>query len=328
VSWITDDFRLKLLAVGLAVLMLGAVAFSQNPPTTKTLTRTIDYVVPEGKAVLNPPSRATLTVTGLADTISTVTPNSVAVTIDLSNVAPGSSVKVTPVAKSLVPGVTISNPPAPIALFIDQMLKVHLPVTVRTPRQTPGWLVTKAQALCPTPPSTPCSVMFIGPASIETNLSAYADFTAPVLAATYDTPNVQVTLEQNGKPIDQAKLANTVIPQPSLDPNFVSIHIEAKATTASGQVVLVDSPPSSPPPTCYRITGISIDPAIVIVSGPPQTVNNMTTITLPAIDLSHDTSSTTVKVTIPYPDGVSSGNTTALVTYSISKNPNCASPSP
>ena len=32
---ITDDWRLKLLAVGLALLMLGAVAFSQNPPTTK-----------------------------------------------------------------------------------------------------------------------------------------------------------------------------------------------------------------------------------------------------------------------------------------------------
>ena len=29
---ITEDWRLKLLAFGLAVLMLGAVAFSQNPP--------------------------------------------------------------------------------------------------------------------------------------------------------------------------------------------------------------------------------------------------------------------------------------------------------
>ncbi len=35
---ITDDWRLKLLAVGLAVLMLGAVAFAQNPPTTKSFT--------------------------------------------------------------------------------------------------------------------------------------------------------------------------------------------------------------------------------------------------------------------------------------------------
>ena len=39
-SWglITDDWRIKLLALGLAVLMLGAVAFSQNPPTTGNLT--------------------------------------------------------------------------------------------------------------------------------------------------------------------------------------------------------------------------------------------------------------------------------------------------
>ena len=43
---ITDSWRLKLLAVGLAVLMLGAVAFSQNPPTTKSLTVSLNYTVP------------------------------------------------------------------------------------------------------------------------------------------------------------------------------------------------------------------------------------------------------------------------------------------
>jgi len=45
-SWITEDWRLKLLALGLAVVMLGAVAFSQNPPTIKTLSVPLNYRLP------------------------------------------------------------------------------------------------------------------------------------------------------------------------------------------------------------------------------------------------------------------------------------------
>ena len=36
-SWIAENWRLKLLAVGLSALMLAAVAFSQNPPTIKSI---------------------------------------------------------------------------------------------------------------------------------------------------------------------------------------------------------------------------------------------------------------------------------------------------
>ncbi|HEX9561335.1 MAG TPA: hypothetical protein VGA76_08885, partial [Candidatus Dormibacteraeota bacterium] len=69
-SWITDDWRLKLLAVGLAVLMLGAVAFSQNPPTSITMKVGINYSVPSGLILINPPKQTTVTVSGLADLVS------------------------------------------------------------------------------------------------------------------------------------------------------------------------------------------------------------------------------------------------------------------
>ena len=43
ITLITNEWRLKLLAFLLAVLMLGAVAFSQNPPTTRSLSVPLDY---------------------------------------------------------------------------------------------------------------------------------------------------------------------------------------------------------------------------------------------------------------------------------------------
>lgn len=322
-SWITDDWRLKLLALGLAVLMLGALAFSQNPPTFKTLSKNIDYVVPSGLMVINPPSKATVTVQGLADTIGSLTANSLVVTADLSRATPGPNVNVTPVAKLLVGGVTISVPPAPIALFIDQRAAVKLAVTVRTPSVTAGWEVTKAEARCP---STPCTVTFDGPVSIETNLKAYADFTSPVQNSSYDRLTQPVVLEQNGSPIDLKKLSANTVPSANLDIETASIHVEAKTGTTSRQVVLIDSPPSHAPPACYRVTNVVVDPVTVVEIGTPDALGQATTLVLAAVDLSNATSDTTFRVTIPYPDGVTGNVLIARVTYSISRNPNCPSP--
>jgi YbbR domain-containing protein len=325
VSWIADDWRLKLLALGLAVLMLGAVAFSQNPPTSKTMQVPIAYSVPDGLMLINPPSKTTVTVTGLADTISSVTSSSVVASFDLTKATPGPSVKVNLVVKSLVLGVTVLNPVIPEALDIDQRASIKLTVVVRTPRVTAGWQITKAEASCPT---APCSVTFDGPASLETNLKAYADFTSPVEYTSRDVLTQPVVLEQNGTPLDLAKLIATTRPQPSLDINTVGIHIEAKTGTTSRQVVLIDSSPIRPPPTCYRVTNVIVDPVTVVLTGPPDVLAKTTTIALPGLDLGTATSDTTIKVTIPYPDGVGGSAGTARVTYSISKNPNCASPSP
>jgi len=43
---IKNEWRLKLLALGLAVLMLGAVAYSQTRPKITSLTVGLNYTVP------------------------------------------------------------------------------------------------------------------------------------------------------------------------------------------------------------------------------------------------------------------------------------------
>jgi len=322
-SWITNDWRLKLLALGLAVLMLGAFAFSQNPPTSKQLQLSIGYTgVPAGLIVINPPTKTTVTVTGLADLVSAANSGNTVVTADLAKVSAGSGVKANLVGKSVISGVTVQA--TPVVLNIDQRAAVKLTVNVRIPRgAAPGWQVTKTAALCP---SAPCSVTFDGPVSWETNLKAYADYTGQVSSATLDYPSLLVVLERSDVPLDLSKPSSYTSPQANLDINTVSIHIEAKAGTTSRQVVLVDSQPSNPPPNCYRITGIALDPVAVVVTGPPDALTNITTITLPAVDLSHSTTTATFKLTIPYPDNVNGAVGTARVTYSISLNPNCPSP--
>jgi YbbR domain-containing protein len=327
VTLITESWRLKLLALGLSVLMLGAVAFAQNPPTFRTLTVSpILYTIPDNLIVLNAPTKTTVRVTGLADAIQSINASSLTATFDLTKATTGPAVKVNLIVKSLDPTrISVTNPSVPFALNIDQRKTVPLTVQVRFPRVAPGWVVTKADAACP---NTACIVNFDGPAQWETKLNAYADFTAPVANEKTVAPNVALSLEQNGVPLDIANFLKTA-PYSSLDPAAVEITIQAKTGTTSKQVVLIDSPPSHGPPAGYRVTAIAISPLAVVISGKADALLSITTLSLPPVDLSGKTSSFTVPVTIPYPPGVAGSAQTARITYSISANPNIqASPSP
>jgi hypothetical protein len=332
VSWVTQNWRLKLTALGLSVLMLGAVAFAQNPPTFKTLAvSNFQWTIPPDLIVINAPTRATVRVQGLADAIQTVTSDRLQATFDLTKVKPGPAVAVNLVVTSPVSNVKVENSPIPFKLNIDHRANVPLTVQVRPPRAAPGWVVTKAEARCPT---SPCVVRFDGPASWETdtsgkpNMNAYVELTAPVAGDKFVVGNLPPRLEQAGTPLDPSSFSKTV-PVSGLDTPGVEVQVEAKTATTSKQVVLVDSTPSKGVPSGYRVTAITIDPIAIVITGRADLLVGITTLSLPAVDLSGHTSTITFTLTIPYPAGVSGSARTARVTYSISANPNVqASPTP
>jgi YbbR domain-containing protein len=330
VSWnlATNEWRLKLLALGLAVLMLGAVAFSQNPPTYKDLVVPISYpnVAADSPVVLiNPPTTVKVRVTALADLLQNVTPNSVAATFDLSKATAGPDQHVNLSVKSVVDGVRVQNPVVPYVLNIDKRVPVKLDVHVRTPRITSGWVVNKSEARCPgAPAGTACQVLFTGPSTYETNLQAYVDYTIPVEQNSYDVPNLPVVLEQNGQRLD---LGRYTVPFMTLDPLNVNVHIDAGTVTSNRQVTLIDAQPSRGPAPGYRITNVTVSPVTVVITGKPDALARVTTIMLPQVDLNGRTSDATFQVAIPYPDGTEGLIKNAKITYSISPNP-IASPGP
>jgi YbbR domain-containing protein len=320
VNLITDDWRLKLLAVALAVLMLGAVAFSQNPTTHKTLTVPINYLLPDGLVLINPPAKTQVTVTGLADTVQSLTDLNLRATFNLLKANPGPSVQENLTVLSLVNDVKVQNPTVPFALNIDRLATVTLAVNVRV-RAANGWEVTNSVALCP---SAPCKVNFTGPSTWETNLSAVTDFPSPVANGSNDVLSQPILLLQNGTPLDTTR---PTYPSAGLDVQFAAIHVDAKTGSSSRQVTVIDAPPTHGPPSGYRVTNITIDPFQVVITGAPDVISKVNTITLPAVDLSAYTTDITFRITIPYQAGVEGSVQIARVTYSISPNPN-AQPTP
>ena len=321
-SWITDDWRLKLLAVGLAGLMLGAVAFSQNPPTLRILSVPLHYSLPPNPAIIiiDPPPRIPVTITGLADVIAPVTADNLTAFADATHVGPGPAVKLT-VSVNAPSGVTVAPTP-PVIVFIDQLKTVEVPVEVLT-HPAPGWSVTKVVASCPPNPS-PCKVHFSGPASWETGIRAIATYPAPVNFTSADSQNWLIALQNSNGPIDLAHRTN---PGLGLDVSTVAIHIEGSPGITSSTVPLVVSAPANPPPPQYEVTGVVVSPVTVVISGDPAVLGKIQRIFLPALDLGGATSSFKVSVTIPYPDNVSGNVVQAQVTYTIQRNPN-VSPSP
>lgn len=316
-SRVTDDWRLKLLALGLAILMLGAVAFAQNPPTRKTLEKQISYKPAASLVAINPPPSVSVTVTGLSDAIQNVTAFNLSATVDLSRATAGQAVKLN-VSVTTTANVTI-QPPPPIVVHMDTIQEKDLPVQV-VAHPAPGWVVTKTS-------SNPDTVHFTGPKSWEDNLVAFVNYTSLVQSTANTQLNQPIQLQNNNGALSLEPC--TTVPCASLDVQNATITIDAQTGSSSSTVALVAAAPSRPPPSGYQVTGVTVSPVTVIITGDPTTLGKIQRITLPAVDLSSYTSTAPIKVNIPYPDGVSpTGSvTTALITYTIQRNPT-VSPSP
>jgi YbbR domain-containing protein len=323
-SWITDDWRLKLLALLLAILMLGAVAFSQNPPTTGTVTVGLSYDTASNIVILNPPAQTRVTFSGLADVIGAVTTANVTAKVDATHASPGTGVKLNIQTTTSVAGITVQNPP-PIVVNIDARATIALTVGVLA-HAASDYHIVSASSTCAG--VTPCVVHFDGPASWElpTGLQAEIVYTPAVAFTDIQQPSQPILLQTNTGPFNKSRVTQ---PSWTLDVSTADIHIVATPGVSSNSVVLVDSPPSNGPPPGYHVTGVAVSPITVVIAGDPAVLARNPRIYLPAVDLSIYTSTVTIKVNIPYPNGVTpvNGVVIASITYTIVRNPSVA-PSP
>jgi hypothetical protein len=330
VSWtlITEDWRVKLLALGLAFVMLGAVALSQNPPTSGTVKVPVTYSVGANVVLINPPASVPVTYNGLADVIKNVSASNLVANVDATHVKPGPAVKVSVVAKSTITtGIVNIVQPAPINVKVDARTGVDLPVAV-VAQPLPGWSIdsTKTYASCPgAQKPNPCTVHFDGPASWEKGLVAYVTYPNAVGLTKIEAPSYPILLRNDNGVLDLGDIPTT--PTSGLDIATASMHIEAVAGSTSVTVPLLAGQWSHGPAPGYRVSDDPVSPNPVVVSGDPVTLGRIHNIQLPPVDLTGKTSDATFQVQITYPPGTSGTVQTATVKYVIVPNPG-VSPSP
>ena len=316
--FITEDWRLKLLGLGLAALMLGAVGFAEYQPTTGSLDVGLNYVVTSNDIILiDPPAKVNVTYSGLADAVAKVNSSTLFATVYTTGARPGTAVKLNVTAHSLINGVAVQQAPT-IAVNVDTRQVIQVPVQVKATAAS-GWEIdpTKTLATCPGAKfANPCQVQFDGPVGWETGLKAVTSVSNVAFQGDLLNQPVQIL------PTSGIDLTQRTVPQVGIDVTACDVHLEAVQGATSTTVPLIDAPPSKGPPPGYRITAVTISPLTVTVLGDPSVLARIQNIVLPPVDLSTRTSDAMFTLPIPYPRGVTGELQSATVRYSISPNPN------
>jgi YbbR domain-containing protein len=277
----------------------------------------VNYKPATNLVLINPPPAISVTFSALSEFIGTVSADNFTASVDPTHASPGPAVKLSVIVTSTAP-VNIQTPPL-IVVHVDTLQEKDLPVQVVT-RPAPGWVVTKTA-------SNPDTVHFTGPLSWEDHLVAFVNYTGQVQGQANTQINQPIQLQNSNGALSLEPC--TTVPCASLDTPNATITVNAQTGSSSSTVPLVVAAPTQPPPAGYEVTGVTVSPVTVVVTGDPTTLGKTQRITLPGVPLGNSTSTVSFKVNIPYPDGVSpvGGVTTALITYTIQRNPT-VTPSP
>ncbi|HEY8643440.1 MAG TPA: CdaR family protein [Candidatus Dormibacteraeota bacterium] len=341
-TFLISNWRLKLLALGLALGLLGAVAFSENPVSVTSVPAVVDYDNKDPSlVVVNPTLRTTVSVFGVSsavDPLKATFPNGVRFKVDLRGVTqPVAQRTFYATPKTLPAGVSWNGDQVPIAVGIDIADTKSYDIEVRTPFVAPGFKVLgplDAQgkpityAECGNSGQA-CQVKVTAPKSLLANLKAYVligDQQNPITGTNVDSPTQPVRFEENGRPVDLSKFNS--FPTPAVDPSIVNVHVTLQQSQTTRQAAIKVNVTGRP--ACgYGITSIGFTPdAFVTITGAADKVAKIDSITLgQAIDVTNATASLRSQQAVPT-DGFTATPAQVTVVVSISRQIDCAAPTP
>jgi hypothetical protein len=340
-SWVISNWRLKLLALGLAVGLLTAVAFSENPVSVTSVSAAVDYDNKDPAiVVINPLLRTTVNVFGVStavDPLKANFPNGVRFRVDLRGLTqPVAQRTFFATPKTLPPGVSWNGDQVPLTVGIDVTDSKSYDIQVRTPFVTPGFKVLldkdaqgKPQTYASCGTQQVCQVKVTAPSSVLSGLNAFVqigDPQNPISGTSVESPTQPVRFEQNGRAIDLAKFNS--LPLPIVDPSIVNVHVTLQQSQVTRQAA-VKATVTGRPACGYGISSITFTPdAFISITGPADKVAKLDSITLgQAIDVTNATASIRSQQTIPT-DGFTANPGQVTVVVSVQRQVDCSAPTP
>lgn len=328
-SWIVTNWQLKLLSLVLAVGLVGAVAFSQNPPVFDTAAVHVEFAnPPPDLVVLDPPTTINVPVAGLRDAVTQYKNTAAGVRINLANATAGPNQLFAVTPKIDVPGVTVRSRVGPIRLTLEPQDTRLLDIEIRTPKASPGIAVIpeKTYATCGNS-NDRCQVSVTAATSVVNSLKAYVDFDVSLNAAyTSITPNEPIKFEMNDRAIDLQKDVKSLPPATST-PSNVTVKVATNGGTLT-RTVGVGVRVAGTQACGYAISGTDVQPSpFATVTGPVDLVTKLTTLNIDPIDISGLTSPAIVtrRLQTGSPQ-VTSDPAMVRVTIAISQAFNCTAP--
>ena len=319
-TWIVDNWQLKLLALVLSLGLFAAVAFQQNPITTNLISAPIQYdQLSPSQSIFAAPSTEKVTLTGLSQNVRIAGPNNVSIHVDASRLRNGTQIVIGR-PRVAVPGVGTLEDQIPFTITVDDRATVSVQVEARI-NYAEGWKPLADKIVV-----TPGRLTIVGAASQLKDLKAFVAPAAPIGVSSADIPSLPIQLERNGRP---ATIPTDTTPATTVDSTLnASLHVEAQKPNQTRRVPLLETPTGTPTPG-FRITAISIDPLFIDVSGAVDVLTNINSVSLPPISVDGQSATITRSVRVnTLPANITSSVSTVSVTITIQRNPLIPSPSP
>ncbi|MBV8195412.1 MAG: hypothetical protein JOY80_07775, partial [Candidatus Dormibacteraeota bacterium] len=303
-GFITRNFRLKLACTVMAMITWVGVVYAGNPPET----RNIDIPVPQSPADI--PAQFVLVghvpdisvrIGGGANHLNTFNVSALSVSAAWKTVAHAGTVTVPITIANTDSNVDLIDPPTSITAELDNLSSTTLAVTVRITNPPPVGYVTSSIA------SDPSSVVVAG-----------AQHQLPGLEAgvTVDLGNRKTNVQADLPVLIYDSRGSQVSDLSSVNPTTVRVTITVSASQASRASAVVPRTVGSVG-AGHELTGISVDPATVVLSGPQDLVNALDSIATTTISLAGLTGTNTFTVSLTPPDGVTAQPGTVTVTIVV-----------
>jgi hypothetical protein len=318
-GFVKRNWRLKLLAIVLAIFSWAGVVLATNPPGTRSVSiavpqpPSLDVSLPAGYLLTQAIPNLTVDITGTEDHLNSFSKSSLQVTVDYDAIrAVGENV---PVAVRLPVRITntdhnidLDDPPTSIEAQVDSSGSASEPVEVVVSHAPPpGYQDSTMQA-------TPATVTATGP---EHELVGIVIKTHEI-----DLSNQRANFGGTGIALYPYSAQGNYLPDVNLSPAAVNVSITVVGvdTTRTSSVVLGDITGAA------DFTQVFVDtysPMTVTLTGSQDLINaaSLATVTTGGIDVAGQTGTVTYKVPIVTPTGITANPSTVTVTITVTVSP-------
>ncbi|MGA8015593.1 MAG: CdaR family protein [Candidatus Dormiibacterota bacterium] len=315
INFITRNWRLKLLALVLAIIAWVGVVYAANPPGVKAVPVPVPQPptvsLPAGYVLTQPIPELTVNVAGTADSLSNFSANQIQVTVNygvissLGNNVPATvSLPIQLVKQN--PNVQLDNPPTTVQASVDKIGTAVRGVTVAVgTNPQAGYTITEEH-------TTPATVTLTGP---EHELGD-AQVKTQSVDLGYQTANFTETLKVYAYAQSQV-LSNVNVSPASVT---ATITLTSPTTTRTSGVVLGSLRGL---PSGYGVSSVTYSPLTVTLTGTEALINgaSLNTVSTAPIELGAFIGTRNYTVSIPSPgSGISvspASVTVTVTTYAI-----------
>lgn len=311
------NFRYKLLALAVALVIWGYANLGQNPNVTRELMVTLEARnVKDGYVVTNAPQQVRVTLQGQRSHIEAIVaePDNVAAYVKVGDRAPGRYVL--PVKVDIPLGlkglVRASASPSDVAISLDEKAQRTFQVDV--------------QFVSPPPVGYRFGAPELSPArAIVTGTTEQVGSVSQLVATVDSKEAVGGVVDADIAPTPQDKGGNTVSGI-EVNPSRVHVHLQLLDAPAS-RIVFVSPDIVGQPQFPSKVSRIDVAPQTIAVTGRPDQLAGVTTLRTQPVSVAGHSATFTQRVRVITPQGLAIGdNRYVRVTVEISTAPEQKSP--